>query len=46
MPWNKNYGYWTDNEIKLDYFTSNLKAIPADEKEFEALWTTFSKQNN
>ncbi len=45
MPWRNNYGYWTDNNIELDYFKDHFKAISIDKMEFDKNWDTFAKIN-
>lgn len=46
MPWLENYGYWTDNEITLDYFKEHFKANSIDKSEFNENWNTFSTSNS
>jgi hypothetical protein len=45
MPWRDNYGYWTDNNITIDYFQDHFKATNIDKAEFEKNWDTFAKNN-
>ncbi len=45
MPWRDNYGYWTDNNITLDYFKDHFKALNIDKSEFDKNWDIFSKIN-
>jgi len=42
MPWLDNYGYWTDNEIKLDYFKAHFKAFEIEKAEFDKNWAVFA----
>lgn len=46
MPWHNNYGYWTDNQIGLDYFKSHFKAVTIDIYEFENKWNEFINNNS
>ena len=41
MPWKDNYGYWTDNEIKLEEFISEFNALKISGDEFETCWNQF-----
>lgn len=45
MPWRDNYGYWTDNNITIDYFKDHFKATNIDKSEFEMNWDAFAKNN-
>jgi len=45
MPWKDNYGYWTDNNITLDYFKEQFQAVSIDKVEFEKLWDRFMEVN-
>ena len=45
MPWRRNYGYWIDNNLLLDDFKSNFKAVEITEEEFENHWQQFLKDN-
>jgi len=45
MPWRDNYGYWTDNNITLDYFKEHFKATNIDKADFEKNWDSFTKNN-
>ena len=46
MPWRDNYGYWTDNNITIDYFKDHFKAKNIDKAEFDKNWDTFVKNNS
>ena len=46
MPWRDNYGYWSDNEISLDYFKEHFKAIDINKLTFESKWDEFISQNS
>ncbi len=41
MPLNDNCGYWSDNEIGIDYCKNNFGAVEIERKEFEDGWTKF-----
>jgi hypothetical protein len=43
MPWRNNYGYWTDNDITLDYFKNQFKAVDINKAEFNQNWDEFAK---
>ncbi|MES2593500.1 MAG: hypothetical protein V4608_16575 [Bacteroidota bacterium] len=45
MPWRNDYGYWTDNNIKTDYFMEYFKASIIDKAEFNNNWDEFAKLN-
>ena len=45
MPYRDNYGYWTDNNITLDYFKNHFEATNLDKEEFDRNWDAFSKNN-
>lgn len=45
MPWRDNYGYWTDNNITIDYFKDHFKATNIDKSEFDKNWDAFAKNN-
>ena len=45
MPWRDNYGYWTDNNITIDYFKEHFKATNMDKLEFDKNWDAFAKNN-
>lgn len=46
LPWRDNYGYWSDNEITLDYFKEHFKAININKLTFETIWDAFIIQNS
>ena len=41
MPWEKNYGYWTDNNLVIENFRSNFETINITKEEFEKYWNSF-----
>lgn len=43
MPWQRNYGYWTDNSMTLELFISRFKATPISKDEFEGNWQKMSQ---
>jgi hypothetical protein len=45
MPWLDNYGYWTDNNITLDYFKDHFKATDLDKAEFKKNWDAYANKN-
>lgn len=45
MPWHDNYGYWTDNDITLDYFKDHFNATNIDKSEFDKNWDAFANNN-
>lgn len=38
MPDDRNYGYWTDNNLLLGDFKSHFNAIEFETEEFSRLW--------
>lgn len=46
MPWKKNYGYWTDNNLVLKDFRSNFETVDISKEEFEKQWKLFESENN
>lgn len=38
MPWQRNYGYWTDNSMTLELFISQFKATSISKDESEENW--------
>jgi hypothetical protein len=44
MPFGKNYGYWTDNNLKLDDFVELFKAKRIAGKEFNDRWDKFENE--
>ena len=45
MPWEKNYGYWTDNNLVIGNFRSHFKTIDITREEFEKYWSSFVPEN-
>ncbi len=45
MPWGKNYGYWTDNNLVLKDFHSNFETVDISREEFEKQWNLFESEN-
>lgn len=45
MPWKKNYGYWTDNDLTLKHFRSHFNSINITREEFERYWKGFEEKN-
>jgi len=41
MPWGKNYGYWTDNNLVIEDFRSHFEIINIRREEFESYWNLF-----
>jgi hypothetical protein len=41
LPWKKNYGYWTDNNMKLNDFESSFDTQNIHKDEFENLWNDY-----
>ncbi|WP_050021974.1 hypothetical protein [Chryseobacterium sp. P1-3] len=41
MPYKKNYGFWTDNELLYDDFISRFSAIEVDSITFNTKWNSF-----
>ena len=41
MPYKKNYGYWTDNNLLLDNFKEYFAIEEIDKASFEAVWNLF-----
>lgn len=39
MPYKKNYGYWTDNELLYNDFINRFSAVKIDRLEFEKNWS-------
>jgi hypothetical protein len=44
MPWQANYGYWTDNNLTIEDFRSHFKVTEITKEEFERYWKLF--ENN
>lgn len=45
MPWEKNYGYWTDNNLVIGDFRSHFETIDISKEEFEKYWKLFVPGN-
>ena len=45
MPWQKNYGYWTDNNLTIENFRSHFNTIDISKEEFERYWNLFEEKN-
>ena len=45
MPWKDNYGYWTDNNFKLQDFKNCFKYSEIDNEYFESRWNYFAEKN-
>ena len=45
MPWQKNYGYWTDNNLTIEVFRSHFNITDISKNEFERYWNLFEKEN-
>jgi len=45
MPWEKNYGYWTDNNLVIENFRTNFETININKEEFEEYWNLFVPEN-
>ena len=43
MPFNNNYGYWTDNNLKLEDFKSHFVTSEIGRDTFENYWSLFEK---
>jgi hypothetical protein len=41
MPFNRNYGYWTDNSLNLDDFLDEFNATRIESREFNNRWDRF-----
>jgi hypothetical protein len=41
MPFNQNYGYWTDLNLNLDDFLEDFNATSIESKEFNNRWDRF-----
>ncbi len=44
MPDERNYGYWTDNNLKKEDFEFHFKTEEITEKEFNQLWDKFENK--
>ena len=38
MPWGRNYGYWTDNNLVIENFRKNFLTEDIMKEEFEVGW--------
>ena len=45
MPWRKNYGYWTDNNLVIKDFRSHFEIVNISKEEFEKQWKLFESEN-
>jgi hypothetical protein len=45
MPWEKNYGYWIDNNLVIENFRTNFETININKEEFEKYWNSFVPEN-
>ena len=46
MPFGRNYGYWTDNNLKLNDFIETFQATLIVDKEFNERWDKFENGNS
>lgn len=46
MPWRENYGFWTDNNITVDYFKEHFKVTEITSEEFENNCRFFETNHN
>jgi len=46
MPYKKNYGFWTDNNLLLDDFKKHLNVKEIDKTNFEAMWSSFQMKQD
>lgn len=44
MPFKNNYGYWTDNNLKLEDFQSDFETAEIEKEKFFWYWDGFTKQ--
>ena len=44
MPFGRNFGYWTDNNLKLNDFIEIFNATLIVDKEFNDRWDKFEKE--
>jgi hypothetical protein len=42
MPYKKNYGFWTDNELLYNDFINKFSAVKIDGVMFKAKWNTLN----
>lgn len=45
MPWRKNYGYWTDNNLVIKDFRRNFETVDISKEEFEQQWKLFEAKH-
>src|SRR4029077_9427028 len=45
MPWRKNYGYWSDNNLIIEDFRSHFDTVDISKEEFEKHWNLFVEEN-
>jgi hypothetical protein len=45
MPWKDNYGYWTDNNFKLQDLKNGFKYSEIEKDYFEKEWIEFDQNN-
>jgi hypothetical protein len=45
MPWGKNYGYWTDNNLVMEDFRKHFETVDITREEFEKYWKSFEQEN-
>ena len=45
MPWQNNYGYWTDNDLTIEDFRSHFNCIDISNEEFQRYWKLFKGKN-
>lgn len=43
MPFKDNYGYWTDNNLKLNDFIEKFRATEIEKREFEFNWENLNE---
>ena len=46
LPWGRNLGLWTDQDITLEYFMDNFHPIYINKNEFEKSWNEFAEKNH
>jgi hypothetical protein len=44
MPDDRNYGYWTDNNLKKEDFENHFETEEKDSEEFDELWNKLEKK--
>jgi hypothetical protein len=45
MPWGKNYGYWTDNDLVIENFRSHFETVDISKEVFEKYWNLFVRES-